>query len=37
MKKQDKISEKDFSDMKISNRPDKELKVIVIKLLIKLM
>ena len=36
IKTQDKISEKDLSDMKISNLPDKEFKVIVIKMLTKL-
>lgn len=33
--KQDKISEKDLNEMKISNLPDKELEVMIIKWLIK--
>ena len=36
MKEQDKTSEKDLSAIEISNVPDKELKVMVIKMLTKI-
>ena len=36
MKDQDKTSEKELNQMKISNLPDKEFKVIVIHMLTKL-
>jgi len=35
-KERDKTSGKDLNDMKISNLPDKEFKVVVIKMLSKL-
>ncbi|VFV26099.1 Hypothetical predicted protein [Lynx pardinus] len=36
MKEQDKTSEKELNETEISNRPDKEFKVMVIKMLTKL-
>jgi len=36
MKEQDKTSEKDLSEMEISNLPDKVFKVMVIKMLLEL-
>ena len=36
MKEQDRMSGKDLNDMEISNLPDKELKVMVITMFIKL-
>ena len=36
MKEQDKSSEKELSEMEISNQPDKQFKVVSIKILIKL-
>ena len=36
MKEQDKTSEKDLNEMEISNPPDKEFKVMVIKMLTEL-
>ena len=36
-KEQDKTSEKELNEMEISNLPDKELKVMVIKMLTKCM